>query len=76
MEICSGCILYLLCSYLIRVHFAAMSNKCYKVTMETEQTGLTWDEALTACRNGPGFLPDLASVANSDEQGTYKNIQK
>lgn len=35
----------------------------------TESDGKTWEEALNECRNGPGFLPDLASIRNADEQG-------
>ena len=35
----------------------------------SESDSKNWDEALLECRNGPGFLPDLASIANADEQG-------
>lgn len=51
--------------------FAAQSNKCFKVEIHASSgaTSKTWSEAVQHCRAGPGFLPDLASVANSDEQG-------
>ena len=48
---------------------SAQSNKCYKVVIPAEGSGYTWHDALAICRDGPGFLPDLASIANADEQG-------
>ena len=48
---------------------SAQSNKCYKVVIRAEGRGYTWHDALAICRDGPGFLPDLASIANADEQG-------
>ena len=47
----------------------AQSNKCYKVVTPAGDSGYTWHDALTICREGAGFLPDLASIANADEQG-------
>ena len=50
---------------------SADSNKCYKIVI-VDGGGYTWHDALAICREGPGFLPDLASVANADEQGNRK----
>ena len=41
--------------------------------IKTEASGRDWNGALQECRNGPGFLPDLASVANADEMGEDVN---
>ena len=42
--------------------------------IKTDAGGRDWNGALQECRNGPGFLPDLASVANADEMGEYINL--
>ena len=47
------------------------SNKCYKIVI-VDEGGYTWHDALAICRDGSGFLPDLASIANADEQGDRK----
>ena len=50
---------------------SADSNKCYNIVI-VDDGGYTWHDALATCREGLGFLPDLASVANADEQGNRK----
>ena len=49
---------------------AGTSNKCFRiVTIDFELQAFRWDQALLLCRSGPGLNPDLASIANAEEQG-------
>ncbi len=47
------------------------TNKCYKLVVGNEMTGVTWDEALAICQQGvPGGInPGIASIHSELENG-------
>ncbi len=49
-------------------------NKCFKPHYYPIGSGKTWEEAVLHCREGAGFLPDLASIQNELEMGTFIGI--
>ena len=49
--------------------FVPIGNKCFRLVIKEGDDGLTWEQAKTECRKGPGYFPDLASVHSDKESG-------
>ena len=57
---------YFVCTSYI---YPLSGDKCYRLFFRHKNDGLTWTEAVSECKMGPGINPNIASVHSKAEMG-------
>ena len=57
---------YFVCTSFI---YPLTGDKCYRLFFRHKNNGLTWTEAVSECKMGPGRNPNIASVHSKAEMG-------